>query len=57
MFLEMLFYTFSLILTLLFFLYGFNHYFLLNARGSIRSLPCLPNPGSPNRLHPITCLQ
>ncbi len=41
MFLEMLFYTFSLILTLLFFLYGFNHYFLLNASRKYK-IPPLP---------------
>jgi cellulose synthase/poly-beta-1,6-N-acetylglucosamine synthase-like glycosyltransferase len=41
MFLEVLFYAFSLILTLVFFLYGFNHYFLLNASRKYK-IPPLP---------------
>ena len=41
MFIQLLFFTLSLILTLLFFLYGFNHYFLLNAARSYKA-PSLP---------------
>ncbi len=43
MFLEVLFFIFSLVLTLLFFLYGFNHYFLLNAARNYKT-PALPPP-------------
>jgi len=41
MFIQVLFFALSLILTLLFFLYGFNQYFLLNASRSYR-IPALP---------------
>lgn len=41
MYIRILFFTLSLILTLLFFLYGFNHYYLLNAARSYRT-PSLP---------------
>src|SRR5271157_460245 len=41
MFVHLFFFAFSLILTLLFFLYGFNQYFLLNAARSYR-IPALP---------------
>jgi len=40
MLIQMLFTAVSLILTLLFFLYGFNHYFLLNAVRSYQTLNC-----------------
>jgi cellulose synthase/poly-beta-1,6-N-acetylglucosamine synthase-like glycosyltransferase len=39
MFIEVLFFIFSLILTLLFFLYGFNHYYLLNAARKYKTPP------------------
>jgi len=41
MLIQMLFTVVSLILTLLFFLYGFNHYFLLNAARRYQT-PALP---------------
>ncbi len=41
MFIQVLLFTLSLILTLLFFLYGFNYYYLLNAARSYRT-PVLP---------------
>ena len=44
MFLEVLFFIFSLVLTLLFFLYGFNHYFLLNAARKYKSPALPPHP-------------
>jgi cellulose synthase/poly-beta-1,6-N-acetylglucosamine synthase-like glycosyltransferase len=40
MFMQVLFFTISLILTLLFFLYGFNHYYLLRATRRYK-VPCL----------------
>ena len=40
-FIQLLFFILSVILTLLFFLYGFNHYYLLNAARKYRT-PVLP---------------
>jgi cellulose synthase/poly-beta-1,6-N-acetylglucosamine synthase-like glycosyltransferase len=42
MFIQSLFFALSLILSLLFFLYGFNHYYLLNASRKYR-IPALPD--------------
>lgn len=49
---QLLFFILSLILTLLFFLYGFNHYFLLNAARKYKS-PTLPEPGEQR---PAVCI-
>ena len=44
MFTQVVFLTFSLIVTLLFFIYGFNHYYLLNAARRYKSPILPPNP-------------
>ena len=46
MFIQSLFFTLSFILSLLFFLYGFNHYYLLNASRSYRTPPLPDHPQS-----------
>ena len=52
MFLQILFISFSMVLTLLFFLYGFNHYFLLySARRYIA-----PNLGAGSQPRPAVCI-
>jgi cellulose synthase/poly-beta-1,6-N-acetylglucosamine synthase-like glycosyltransferase len=43
MYIQVLFFILTLILTLLFFLYGFNHYYLLNAARRYKT-PILPEP-------------
>jgi cellulose synthase/poly-beta-1,6-N-acetylglucosamine synthase-like glycosyltransferase len=45
MFIQLLFFVLSLIITMLFFLYGFNHYYLLNAARGYRP-PLLPDDPS-----------
>ena len=49
----MLFFALSLILTLLFFIYGFNQYFLLNAARSYR----IPDPPEHSRVRPTVSIQ
>ena len=44
MFIQVAFLTVSLIVTLLFFIYGFNHYYLLNAAARYKSPKLPPNP-------------
>ena len=46
MFIQSLFFALSLILSLLFFLYGFNHYYLLNTSRKYRT-PALPDLTEP----------
>jgi len=53
MVLQLLFFSLSLILTLLFFLYGFNHYFLLNAARNYRT----PSPPGLPILRPTVSIQ
>ena len=49
MFIQSLFFALTLILTLLFFLYGFNHYYLINAARNYRPRPCQNTTGSDRR--------
>ncbi len=53
MYLQALFFILSLILTLLFFLYGFNHYYLLNSARKYKA-PALPEFSNPR---PTVCIQ
>ena len=53
MFIQVLFFALSLILTLLFFIYGFNQYFLLNAARSYR----IPDPPEHSRVRPTVSIQ
>jgi cellulose synthase/poly-beta-1,6-N-acetylglucosamine synthase-like glycosyltransferase len=53
MFLQILFISFSLVLTLLFFLYGFNHYFLLYSARRYKS----PNLADGIQPRPAVCIQ
>ncbi len=53
MYLQVLFFVLSLILTLLFFLYGFNHYYLLNSARKYKT-PALPEL---SLVHPTVSIQ